>query len=190
MIILIVGLAVFLSVHSIRMVAPDWRHQIITVHGEKAWRGLYSALSLMGLVLIIWGYGMSRAEPVFIWYPQLWTYYLNALLTGLAFILLTAAYVPENYIKAVVKHPMFLAIKLWAFGHLISNGRAGDILLFGSFLIWSVIGFRVARRRPLDPDIDLTPSRSGTVLTLVFAVINYCVFAFYLHRVLIGVPTI
>jgi uncharacterized membrane protein len=99
--------------------------------------------------------------------------------------LLVAAYVPANHIKAKLGHPMILAVKIWAFAHLLANGRLGDIVFFGAFLAWAVLDFRASRRRPGQP--ISTPGMAGTVATLVIGLVAYTLFAFYLHQWVTGV---
>ena len=108
---------------------------------------MYTVISIVGFGLIIWGYGLARAQPVVLWAPQLWARHLAALLMLFAFILLAAAYVPKNGIKAWVHHPMVLGVKVWALAHLLANHTLADLLLFGSFLVWAVLNFRAARAR-------------------------------------------
>ncbi len=189
MIWLIAGLVIFFSVHSVRIFASSWRTRCITIKGENVWKGIYSVLSLAGLLLIIYGYGLSRADPVFLWTPPSWTRHLASLLVLLAFILLAAANVPGNHLKARLGHPMYAGVKIWAFSHLITNGRLGDALLFGCFLVWAIVGFSSARRRDrLAGTAYPGGTAKGTVITVVGGFIAYGIFASYLHRVLIGVP--
>ena len=136
----------FLGVHSVRIVANDWRTQVIAQRGEGAWKGLYSVLSIVGLVLVVWGYGLARQQPVVLWVPPVATRHIAALLTLVAFILLTAPYVPRNGIKARLHHPMVLGVKVWAFAHLLANGNLADVVLFGSFLLWAALSFRACAR--------------------------------------------
>lgn len=144
---LILGLLLFLGTHSIRMIADDWRTRQIARLGERPWKALYALVSLLGFVLLVWGYGLTRDAPVELWHPPQWTHHVVALLTLPAFVLLVAAYVPRNRIKATLGHPMLAGVKLWAFAHLLANGRLGDVLLFGGFLAWAVADFISARRR-------------------------------------------
>ncbi|MCW5619703.1 MAG: NnrU family protein [Burkholderiales bacterium] len=186
--ILIVGLIVFLGAHSVRIVAEDWRARRLRQMGIGPWKGLYSLVSIIGFVLIVWGYAMTRAVPVDIWHPPLWTRHVAALLTVPAFILLAAAYVPHNRIKAAVGHPMILGVKLWAFAHLLANGRLGDIVLFGAFLIWAILDYRAARQRDRANGAQRAPGRiSGDVVTVVAGLAVWAAFALVLHAWLIGV---
>ena len=108
---------------------------------------MYSLLSIAGFVLIVWGYGQARLQPMVLWPSPTWTRHLAALLTIPAFVLLVAAYVPRNAIKARLHHPMVLGVKVWALAHLLANNTLADLLLFGGFLAWSVASFTAARKR-------------------------------------------
>jgi uncharacterized membrane protein len=149
---------------------------------------VYSLLSIAGFVLLIWGYGLSRAAPVDIWQPPVFTRHLASLLTLPAFVLLAAAYVPGTRIKARLGHPMILAVKLWALAHLLSNGRLGDVLLFGGFLVWAVFDFRAARARDRQAAL-VRPAGSAArdVVAVVVGLAAWAVFAMFLHGWLIGV---
>jgi uncharacterized membrane protein len=188
MTILILGLVIFLGVHSVRIVADDWRTSQIARLGENRWKGAYSLLSAIGLGLIVWGYGLSRAEPVVLWVPPLWTRHLAAVLTLPAFVLLVAAYVPGSRIKAAIGHPMMLGVTVWATAHLLSNGRLGDALLFGAFLVWSVLGFHAARRRDRAAcTVYRAGNLAGDAKVVVISLLAWGLFAGMLHAWLIGV---
>lgn len=185
---LVAGLALFLGTHSVRIFADDWRAARIAAMGEGAWKGVYSLLSLAGLALLVWGYGQSRADPLVLWTPPAGLSHVAALLTLPAFVLVTAAYVPMNHIRAAVGHPMVAGVKLWAFAHLLCNGRLGDVLLFGAFLAWAVLDFVAARRRDRAAGHRQADGRAGrTVVTVVAGVVAWGVFAFHLHAVVVGV---
>lgn len=189
MIYLVVGLLLFFSFHSVRIVADGWRSQFIEDKGNLVWRGLCTVVSLVGLGLIIYGFGLSRADPVFLWTPPPWTRMAAIILNLFAFVLITAAYIPHNHIKAKLGHPMFAGTKIWAFAHLIANGRLGDVLLFGCFLVWAIVGFSAARKRDRLAGIDYgNGALMGTTLVCVAGTVIYALFAFVLHPLLIGVP--
>lgn len=184
--LLILGLAIFLGVHSIRIFAEGWRNARRAAMGELAWKGAYSLVSLIGLVLIVKGYGEARLSPTLMWVSPRWTAHLAALLTLLSFVLLTAAYVPGNAIKRRLQHPMVLGVKVWALAHLIANGTLADLVLFGSFLVWAILCFRSARRREPAPSLG-SPSALATALTVAIGLVAWAAFAMWGHAALIGV---
>lgn len=188
MFVLILGLILFLGPHSVRIVADDWRSSQIDRLGLNAWKGLYSVISIVGFVLIVWGYGRARAVPVELWQPPLGMRHLASLLTLAAFVLIAAAYVPRSRIRAFVGHPMVIGVMLWALGHLLSNGSLADLVLFGAFLVWAVLDLFSARRRDR---VAGTARSAGALIndltSIVIGVVAWFVFAMYLHAPLIGV---
>lgn len=185
MTMLLLGLVLFLAMHSFRIVAPAWRDARIARWGAGRWKGLVSLLSILGFVLIIWGYGQARQAPVLLWAPPVGLRHAVALLTLPAFVLLVAAYVPRNHFKSYLGHPMVLAVMLWAFAHLLVNGRLHGVVLFGSFLLWSMLSFRAARRR--EPPSRAPASIARTLVAVAIGVAAWAGFAFYLHARWIGV---
>lgn len=185
---LIIGLFLFLSTHSSRIFAEANRAQYIAHYGEKKWKLAYSIVSIIGLGLIIWGYAQTRLDPVYLWHPPVWTRHLAVLLTLPAFILLVAAYVPGSRLKAALGHPMVLGVKLWAAAHLFANGTLADLLLFGSFLVWSIACFSSARKRDR---VQATPRSAGRwsrdFIVLIVGVGAWGVFAKHLHVMLFGI---
>ena len=188
MTLLILGLVIFLGAHSTRIFAEGWRGAQLARLGEKGWKGLYSVVSLVGFVLLVWGYGIARQEPVPLWTPSIGMRHLASLLTLVSFIFLAAAYVPRNAIKARLGHPMTLGVKVWALGHLLANHTLADLLLFGGFLVWAVLCFRAARARDRAAGtVRPAGTAAGTALTVVVGVGAWVVFALWLHGPLIGV---
>ena len=185
---LIAGLLIFFGAHSIGVAAPDWRERQIARMGERPWKLAYSAVSIVGLFLVIWGYGVARASPVALWNAPAFARHLTALLTVIAFVLVAAAYVPRTRIKAALGHPMSAGIALWALGHLLANGRLSALIVFGSFLVWAVIVYVVRRGR------DRAAGRTypaGSIardaIAIVIGVVAAAVFALYLHGPLTGI---
>lgn len=188
MIYLAVGLVIFFAVHSVRIVADDWRTVQLARLGPGAWKGLYSVASIAGFVLIVYGFGLARHASVVLWTPPVWTRHLAALLTLFAFILFAAAYVPGTHIKAKMKHPMVLGVKTWAIAHLLANGTLADVVLFGAFLVWAVFSFRAARERDRQQGLSYPAAgASRDVIAIVVGSVAWAVFALYLHQALIGV---
>lgn len=185
---LIAGLVVFLGVHSLRMLAPAWRERLRGQLGPGAWKGLYSLLSLIGLALVAWGFAAAREQPVLLWSPPVGMRHAASLLTLLAFILLAAAYVPGNHLKARLDHPMVLGVKAWALAHLMATGMLAHLLLFGAFLLWAVANYAVSRRRDRREGVVYAPGRAApSVIALLLGVAGWAVFAFGLHGLLIGI---
>jgi uncharacterized membrane protein len=188
MTILILGLMIFLGVHMARVLAPDWRNAMIIRMGEKPWKAAYSVLSIVGFVLIVWGYSRSWQSDVTLWVSPLWLKHVAIALIYVAFILLAAAYVPRNHFKAAIGHPMVAGTKLWAFAHLQANGRVAAVILFGSFLLWSMVLFAVSRKRDRAAGITYAAGESSqTIITVVVGTLAWLLFAFLLHGLLIGV---
>ena len=188
MAILVLGLVLFLGVHSLRIFANEWRTRTISARGEKFYKGLYTLVSLAGFALIVWGYGLARHNPVVLWNPPRGMNHLAALLMLFSFVLLVAAYVPRNAIKAKLHHPMILGVKVWALAHLLANGMLADVVLFGAFLVWAVFDFRAARRRDREGNVQYAAGTAkGTAIAVVVGLVAYGVFAAWLHAVLIGV---
>ncbi len=187
--ILIIGLVIFLGLHSVRIVAEGWRTDKRAQLGEGAWKGLYSVASLIGFALIVWGYSLARQQPVVLWVPPVAMRHIAATLMLIAFIMLVAAYVPGNAIKSKLRHPMTLSVKTWAFAHLLANGNLADVVLFGSFLAWAVACFIAARKRDRAAGTVYPAGKTvPTVMTMVIGLVAYGVFAMALHKLIIGVP--
>ena len=182
---LALGLALFLGIHLTRAITPRWRNAQLARLGEKGWKGLYTVVSLAGFGLILWGYSQARLEPVVLWAPIRGMNHLAASLMLVALVLLAAAYVPRNHLKAKLGHPMTLSVKVWAFAHLLANNTMADVMLFGSFLVWSILVFRAARRRPSPPVAAGT--LAGTAATVVVGVALWAFFAFWAHAAWLGI---
>lgn len=187
---LVLGLVLFLGIHSVRIVAEDWRQQRLNTLGEAAWKGTYSLISVAGFVLLVWGYSVARQSPHVLWVPPVAMRHVASLLTLVAFVLLAAAYVPRNALQQRLKHPMVLSVKVWALAHLLSNGNLADVVLFGSFLLWAVLSFRAAWLRDAAAVManELSHSlTSRTIITVAVGTLAWGVFAFWAHGALIGV---
>jgi uncharacterized membrane protein len=184
---LILGLLLFLGVHLVRIVAPAWREAQIARLGERAWKGLYAIVSLVGFVLLVWGYGQARRSPVVLWQWPVDLRHLTALLVLVAFVLIAASQVGGNAIQAKLQHPMLLGTKVWALAHLLVNNTLADVLLFGGFLVWAVLGFRSARRRG---PVQVTVKPGRTAIAVVLGVVLWAAFAFWAHEAWIGVRPI
>jgi uncharacterized membrane protein len=191
MLVLVLGLILFIGIHSVRIVADNWRMQFIAKHGLKRWKGIHSLFAIVGFVLIIWGFGLARQHPVVLYVPPTWLSRLNALFMLISLIFFAAARVPNNHIKARFGHPQTLAVKIWAFGHLLAVGMLHDVVLFLPFLIWSIALYAVSRRRDrLEGKVYPAGTIKGDVLIVVIGVVVWALFAYWLHSLLIGVKPV
>jgi uncharacterized membrane protein len=187
--LLIIGLLLFFAAHSISIVNVSWRDRVAARIGIMTWQGLYSLVAMAGLLLIIWGYGLARQDPVVLYLPPVWLRQGATLLQIFVFPLLLATYLPGR-IQTAAKHPMLAATKLWALAHLLANGTLADVLLFGSFLAWAVAD-RISLKRRTPPQVPALPSsRINDVLVIVLGLALYVAFVFWGHGWLIGVPLV
>ena len=185
---LILGLVIFLGVHSVRVVAEDWRTGVRQRMGEMPYKGIYSVLSLIGFGLIVWGFGVAREMPSMVWTPPTGMRHAASLLTLVSFVFLAAAYVPRNSIKARFHHPMVLGVKTWALAHLLANGSVAHLVLFGSFLVWAVVLFISSRRRDRAQGVQYPAGTAvATGVTVLVGLGAWARFAFVLHGLLIGI---
>jgi uncharacterized membrane protein len=188
LLLLVIGLVVFLGAHVFVTMRGE-RSRLIARIGEGPYKGLFSLVSIVGIVLIAKGFGLYRAnEWIDVWYPPVWTRHLALLLVLPAIILVVAAYVPSHIARAV-KHPMLAGVKLWAAAHLIANGDLGSILLFGSILGWAVFD-RIAAKRRGDVGkaaLQIKGWQNDAVVVIVGAIF-YAALALIFHPLVIGVP--
>lgn len=185
MAILILGLVLFLGIHSTSIFARDWRDRQVSTRGEGGWKGLYTIVSLAGLVLIVWGYAMAQPTAPVLYVTPFWMVHLMALLMLFSFVSLGVSQVPAGRLKPMLKHPMLAAVKIWAFAHLLVNGDLASILLFGSFLAWAVVD-RISLKRRNAPVPAPGPARND-LIGVVLGLVLYGLFLWKLHEWLIGV---
>ena len=185
--LLIIGLIIFLGSHSCRIFAEPWRNHMIDRLGEVKWKGLYTIISIIGLILVVIGYGQARQTPVVLWQPATYLTHIAILLNLVAFIFLAGSSPSNNAIRLKLKHPMILGVKVWALAHLLANGTLVDLILFGSFLLWAVLDFRSARKRPILMPEKAVVSTKATVIVIVSGIVIWAAFIFGLHQYLIGV---
>jgi uncharacterized membrane protein len=186
MALFLIGLILFLGIHSVAIVAPAWR-DAQAARNPGAWKGIYSIVSIAGFALLIYGYGLARQTPVVVWTPPAGMRHVALLLMLPVFPLLLAAYLPGR-IKAAAKHPMLLAVKFWAAAHLLANGTLVDMILFGSFLAWAVADRIAVKKRAVPRSVPgAPPSALNDAIALAAGLALYTVFLLWAHRWLIGV---
>jgi uncharacterized membrane protein len=184
----ILGLVIFLGAHVFVTMRPR-RAALIARVGEWPYRGLFALVSTIGIVLIAYGFARYRAAGlIMVWDPPAWTHHIVVALMWPASIMLAAAYLRGN-IQRVLKHPLLVAVKTWAFAHLCANGDLGGIILFGSVLAWAVYD-RITLKRRADPGAPPIPSGGAKydMIAVVVGTIIYLALGFVFHPVVIGVP--
>jgi uncharacterized membrane protein len=186
---LLLGLVLFFGVHSVSIVNDPWRDRVAARLGERRWQGAYALVAIAGFVLIVWGYGLARQDPVVLYTPPNWLYTVAMILLVPVFPLLLATYLPGR-IQAAAKHPMLAATKLWAAAHLLANGTLADVLLFGAFLMWAVLDRISMKHRTQRPVPGIPPSRANDLVAVIGGLALYVAFVLWLHGWLIGVPLI
>jgi uncharacterized membrane protein len=185
--LLISGLIVFFTVHSISIVNDSWRNRMVEKLGEWPWKILYGLVAVLGFVLIVRGYGLARLDPLILYSPPEWLRYLALVLLVPVFPLLLATYLPGR-IQTATRHPMLAATKLWATAHLLVNGTLADVLLFGAFLMWAVAD-RISLKRRTPHPVPAVPSTAfNDVIAVVLGLVIYAAFVAWLHAWLVGVP--
>jgi uncharacterized membrane protein len=184
----ILGLVIFLGAH-VFVTMRNERAALVARLGEWPYRGLFSLVSIVGIGLIAYGFaGYCAAGMISVWDPPAWTRHIVVALMWPASIMIAAAYIPGN-IKRVLKHPMLVGVKTWAFAHLCANGDLGGIILFGSVLAWAVYD-RITLKRRADPGAPAIPAGGGKndIIAVVVGTIIYLALGFVFHPVVIGVP--
>ena len=188
MLYLVLGLVVFLGTHSLRVGGDARRDALRARMGEGRFKVVYSLLSVAGFLLVIYGFGVARETPVLLWTPPAGMRHLTFLLTLISMVLLVAAYVPRNSIRARLHHPMVLSVKVWALAHLLANGTLAHLVLFGGFLVWSVLVFRASRQRDRALETVYPAGRViPTAITAGLGLLLWLVTFGWLHGILIGV---
>src|SRR6516164_4430197 len=188
MAILVLGLILFLGIHSTRIVSESGREKAIARFGEGPWKGIYSALSAIGFVLIVWGFAWARYDAPQLWTPVPGARHITMLLMLAALILLASYVFKRSHITAAVHHPMLWSVVLWSAGHLIANGSAADLVLFGAFLVWSVADLAGSYARDRRSGVVYpAPEVAATAWAVVVGLVAYGLLVGGLHLWLFGV---
>ncbi|MBK7973948.1 MAG: NnrU family protein [Deltaproteobacteria bacterium] len=186
MTLLVLGLVIFLGVHSIAIVASPLRDSLARRLGELPWKGLYAAVAIVGFVLMVRGYAAARLAPHPLWAPPVATRHVAALLMLPVFPLLLAAYLPGR-IQRATRHPMLAGTMLFALAHLLANGTLADLALFGGVGAWAVVDRISVARRPPRKIPSAPPRPLNDVIAVAGGLALYVAFVAGLHARLIGV---
>jgi uncharacterized membrane protein len=187
---LIAGIVVFAGVHLFSMLLPVQRDALKARMGEGPYKAVYSLISLVGFVLMIWGFRAVRSDPAaisVIYEPALWARHVTMLLVLLGFISL-GGFHGKGYLKHWLRNPFSIGISLWAVGHLLSNGRAHDLLLFGTFLGLAVLDIVLSTVRGKLPGHN--PQIRSDIRAVIIGVVLYALFLFGFHPYVLNLPII
>jgi len=186
--ILVLGLVIFIGAHVFVTRRAD-RAAMIARLGEGRYKGLFSLVSIVGVLLAAYGFGEYRAAGyIVLWQPPSWTRHIAVALVWPAIICIVAAYFPGR-IKTALKHPMLVGTKLWAVAHLISNGDLGSVILFGAILGWAVFD-RITLKRRSDPGAPPIPvgGVQKDIMAVVVGTVIYLALGLWFHPYVVGVP--
>lgn len=156
--------------------------------GERPFKGLFALVSLVGLAMMIWGYGMTRSGPEaanILYWPAGWTRHAAMLLVLLAFISLAAAF-HKGRLKLWLKNPMSIGIALWAGAHLLANGTVGAVLFFSGFLGLALVDIAMSTARGKAP--RYVPKPSHDLITVAAGLLLYAFFLLVFHPLVLNNP--
>ncbi len=185
MVFLVIGLIGFIGIHSVRIVAPDWRLTTIGTMGENKWKAIYSIVSLISFVLLIYGYARAKIDASQVYVPFSEMYHVVLLLMAIAFVMMMVSNLGPGYIKRKFKHPFLLATILWSISHLWMNGDLASLILFGTFLLWAIVNLKSALGRPKAEPVE--PLIRNDIIAVVTGLGLYVLFIWKFHLFLFGV---
>jgi uncharacterized membrane protein len=192
MLFLILCLLIFFATHSIRLIAPGFRSGMIARMGEGPWKGVYSLVSILTILLVAYAFGEARQETGMLYYPPVFMSHIAVLLMLFAMSCLVASVLPAGHIATKTKHPLVLSLKIWALAHLLANGETSSVILFVAFLAWGVVMRIVLKRRARAGENVVRPFVSSRydIMAVVLGVVLWAAFIWKLHEWLIGVQPI
>jgi uncharacterized membrane protein len=188
MTLLVLGLVIFLGLHSTRIVSESGRERAIARIGEGAWKGIYSALSVIGFVLIVWGFARARDDALQLWTPPTGARHITMLLMLIALILFASFLFKRSHIAVMAHHPLLWSVSLWSAGHLVANGSAADLILFGAFFVWSAADLASSYARDRRNSVVYPePQLGATAGAIVVGLVVYALLIGGFHLWLFGV---
>ena len=184
MTVLIAGLVIFLGVHLLPAL-PAPRNALVARWGERPYRGIFSLVSLIGLVLIVYGYAHAqRGAQLF---PPSSLAAAVAPYAVIVAVILFAAANMRGHTRRIVKHPMLLGLAIWAAVHLAANGDTRGTVLFASFLGYAAVDFVSVQKRHAIKSFEVSP-RHDVIAVVAGIVVGLILMAF--HRWLFGVAVV
>lgn len=156
-----IALVLFFASHALP-VRPATRRVLADLVGERAFLLCYSFVSVAALALLIVAAG--RAPYVELWQPAPWQSWVPHF--AMPFVCLLLAFgvavpnplsfggiQPEHFspdkpgIVGIARHPLLVALALWAGSHIVPNGDVAHVVLFGLFAGFALTGMRAIDRR-------------------------------------------
>lgn len=183
---LIAGLTLFFGIH-LAATVPSLKGMISRKVGDNGYKGIHALISFAGLGLIIWGYSNKPLLSMPEWVAPGWAYKAVLPLLWFAVVLQPASHMKTN-IKRFTRHPMLWGIVIWSGVHLWLNGDHASILLFGSFLLYSLWAMFAANKRGVKKQTTKYPIISD-VKVVVAGTIAYGLLVFG-HKWFAGVALI
>lgn len=191
MTLLIAGLVLFIATHLVRPFAPGLRNAGIAALGKPGWMAVHGIVSLASLALIVYGFIDARENGgQMLYFPPTFMVHIALTLMLIASICLVAGFLPAGHIRAKLKFPLLVAIKIWALAHLLANGESYSVLLFVTILAWAVI-LRISLKKRIaagETKLPVFVSAKYDLISVVVGLALYAVIVFKLHELLIGVP--
>ncbi|WP_311272320.1 MULTISPECIES: NnrU family protein [unclassified Rhizobium] len=189
MLLLVISLIVLLGTHSVRIFAPGFRNKMIAQMGEGPWKGAYSVVSILAVAFVAYAFGQARQVTGILYSPPIWTSHIALTLMLFSMICLAASLLPAGHIATKMKHPLVLAVKIWALAHLLANGETSSVLLFVAILAWGVVVRISLKRRARAGEVVTRPFVSAhyDILAVVLGIVLWAAFIWKLHEWLIGV---
>jgi uncharacterized membrane protein len=189
MALLVISIILFLGIHLIRVIVPGFRQGMIEKLGKPVWIAIHSILSIATLLFLAYAFGVARTETGILYNPPVWMAHITITLMLIATICLVAGFLPAGHIRSKAKHPVLLAVKIWAFSHLLANGETSSVLLFVAFLAWAVVMRIVMKRRLRRGEITLPVfvSAKYDLYAVVIGIVLWALMIWRVHLWLIGV---
>ena len=144
MALFLAGITLFCIVHLFPAFAPASRENLAFKLGENEYKGIFSLLILLGLVLIVFGW--RSTIPVAVYTPPVGPGLLPSAMVFVALVLFFASQM-GGYFKRSLRHPQMIGTLIWATSHLLTNGDSRSLILFGSLAVWSVLEIVLCNRR-------------------------------------------
>ncbi|SOC42140.1 uncharacterized membrane protein [Rhizobium subbaraonis] len=190
MALLVAGIILFIATHLVRPFAPGLRAGLIARLGKPAFMALHGIVSLISLFMMAYGFVLARdGGGEMLYYPPVFMAHIALTLMLISTICLVSAFMPAGYIRSKLKFPALVAIKLWAFAHLLANGESYSVLLFVAILAWAVI-LRISLKKRIaagEATLPVFVSARYDVISVIVGALLYAAIVLKLHEWLIGI---